>query len=193
MNWQIIFNPFIRFSEKWLLTIGIISAIAGSTIAVYCGVRYDGVIDVHTFPDITFVNSIKENLISITLLTFLLFVLGKIINPKTRFIDILNSSLLFRIPFYVSALLTSVPAMKTVEKEVLKNINTLDKIKIQPFDLAVLLIISILLIALLIYAIVLLFQGFKTATNAKKPSHYISFTIALILAEVLSKIILSTF
>lgn len=192
MNLQIILNPFTRFSERQLLSIGIISAIAGSLIAVACGVTYDGVIDVHTYPDTTFVDSVKENLIAIILLTCLLFALGKIINPKTRFIDILNSVLIFRIPFYISALLTSVPAMRNVEKEVLKNMNSLDKMSIQPFDLTVLLLISILLIVFLVYSIMLLFKGFKTATNAKKPINYISFAIALILAEVISKIILST-
>lgn len=193
MNLQAILNPFIRFSERQLLVVGIIFAIAGSIIASACGVTYDGIIDVHTYPGITFADSVKENLNSIIIVTFLLFALGKIINSKTRFIDILNSVLLFRIPFYISALLTCVPAMKTVEKEILKNMNSLDKMNIRPFDLMVLIVISIVLLALLIYAIILLSKGFKTAANAKKPTHYISFAIVLILAEIISKIILSTF
>lgn len=191
MNWKIITNPFLKFSEKQLFSIGISAAIAGSLIASYFGITYDGVIDVHSYPGITFVGSVKENLTSILLVAVLLFLLGKLINPKTRFIDLLNAAFLFRIPFYISALLSSVPAMKRVEGELLKNINSLDKINIPPLDLTVLLVISILLIALLIYAILLLFNGFKTATNAKKPAHYLCFAIAVLIAEILSKVILS--
>lgn len=193
MNLQIILNPFIRFSERLLMTVGIIAAIAGSLIATAFDITYDGVIDVHLSKGITFVESVKENLISVLFLTLLLFGLGKIINTKTRFIDILTSVLFFRIPFYVSALLVSIPAMRTVEKEILNNRNSLDKIDIQPLDMVVLFVISVLLIALLIYAIFLLFRGFKTATNAKKPIHFIGFAIVLVFAELFSKILLSTF
>lgn len=191
MNWQIILNPFTKFSERQLLLIGVFSAIIGNLIASAFGVTYDGVLDVHLKPQITFLESVKENVISIIIVTLLLFVLGKLINAKTRFIDILNSCLFFRIPIYLSALLTALPIIKTVETEVLKNIDSMDKIKFEPIDLIGLIIISVILIVLLIYAITLLFQGFKTATNAKKGLHYLGFGIAIVLAEVISKIVLS--
>lgn len=191
MNWQIILNPFIKFSEKQLLIVGVSSAIAGSLIASMIGVTFDGLIDVHLYPEITFLDSLKENSILIILITLLLFGFGKIINSKTRFIDILNSSLLFRIPFYISALLTSIPVIKKIEEEVMKNINSLDKINLETTDLIGILVISILSIVLLIYAIKLLFQGFKTATNAKKAVHYVIFGVLILVGEILSKIILS--
>ena len=180
-----------EFSEKQLLIVGISSVIAGSLIASMIGVTFDGLIDVHLYPEITFLDSLKENSILIILITLLLFGFGKIINSKTRFIDILNSSLLFRIPFYISALLTSIPVINKIEEEVMKNINSLDKINLETTDLIGILVISILSIVLLIYAITLLFQGFKTATNAKKAAHYVIFGVLILVGEVLSKIILS--
>lgn len=191
MNWQIILNPFIKFSEKQLLVVGIISAITGSLLASIIGVTYDGLIDVHLHHEMTFIVSLKENSIVIILITLLLFAFGKTINTKTRFVDILNSCLLFRIPLYISTLLTSIPVIKKIEEEVMKNINSLDKINLQTTDLIGILVISILSIALLIYAITLLFQGFKTATNAKKVVHYIVFGILILVGEVISKIVLS--
>jgi hypothetical protein len=190
MNWKIILNPFTKFSEKQLLIFGIIATIAGSLIGSIIGVTYDGLIDVHLHPEMTFLNSLLENSILIVLITLLLFAFGKIINPKTRFIDILNSALLFRIPLYISALLTTIPVMKTVGDEVMKNINSLDKINIQSSDMIGMVIISVVLIALLVYAITLLFQGFKTATNAKKSVHYVVFGIIIFIAEIISSIIL---
>jgi hypothetical protein len=192
MNWQIILNPIRRFSAKQLLTFGITSTIVGSLIASIIDVTFDGLIDVHLHPEMTFLTSLKENSILVAIITLLLFVFGKIINTKTRFIDILNCCLLFRIPFYVSALLTSIPFMKNVEEEVIKNINSLDKINLQPTDLIGILILSVLLIILLIYAIILLFNGFKTATNAKKTVHFSVFGIIILFAEIISKFILSS-
>lgn len=191
MNWQIILNPFIKFSERQLLIVGITATIAGSLIASTIGVTFDGLLDVHLYPEVTLLDSLKENSILITIITVLLFGFGKIINAKTRFIDILNSSLLFRIPFYFSALLTSIPVIKKMEEEVIKNINSLDKIHLQTTDLIGVIVISIISIVLLIYAITLLFQGFKTATNAKKGVHYIVFGVLILIGEVLSKIVLS--
>lgn len=191
MNWQIILNPYTRFSEKQLLVVGVLSSIVGCLIASTLGITYDGLLDVHLRSGMTFQIAVQENSIVIILITLILFVYGKVINSKTRFIDILNSCLLFRIPLYLSALLTSIPIIKNLEKEVMRNINSLDKINLQPLDLIGLFFISTLLIVLLLYSIVLLFYGFKTATNAKKTVHYIGFGIIILLAEVVSKIVLS--
>ncbi|MBL0014691.1 MAG: hypothetical protein IPP30_13625 [Flavobacterium sp.] len=191
MNWQMILNPFTIFSEKHLLIFGVICAIAGSLLASLIGVSYDGLLDVHLRSEMTFQDSLKENSIIIILITLILFVFGKMINAKTRFIDILNSAVIFRIPFYLSALLTSIPIVKNVTEEVMKNINSLDKIDLQPSDLIGIVLMSILLLALLIYAIALLFQGFKTATNAKKTIHYVIFGIIILIVEITSKLVLS--
>lgn len=191
MNWQMILNPFTIFSEKHLLILGVICAIAGSLLASLIGVSYDGLLDVHLRSEMTFQDSLKENSIIIILITLILFVFGKMINAKTRFIDILNSAVIFRIPFYLSALLTSIPIVKNVTEEVMKNINSLDKIDLQPSDLIGIVLMSILLLALLIYAIALLFQGFKTATNAKKTIHYVIFGIIILIVEITSKLVLS--
>ncbi len=51
--------------------------------------------------------------------------------------------------------------------------------------------VSSILMIFLIYAIVLLVNGFRTATNLKKWQYYIYFAIALIIAEVLSKVLIN--
>ena len=51
--------------------------------------------------------------------------------------------------------------------------------------------ISIATILLLVYAIVLLTNGFKTATNLKKWQNYIWFAVALIIGEIVSKMFIN--
>jgi hypothetical protein len=192
MNWSVLLNPFTKFSEKQLLIFGIVTLGLGSYFAALFGVTFDGVIDVHLSPNITFLQSLKENAITILLLTILLFTLGKIINAKTRLIDILNTSMLFRIPFYLSAALVALPAVKVIEESLLKNAQNNASFNLNTNDIIILLCLTGAIIALLIYAIALLFNGFKTATNVKQTSHKVFFSIAILLAEILCKIILSS-
>ena len=190
MNWSILLNPFTKFSEKQLLVFGLLSAVVGSLLATLFGVTFDGVIDVHMWPEMTFLQSLKENGVTLILMTLLLFGLGKLINSKSRFVDILNAALLFRVPFYLMAALVSIPAIKKIEEELMKNVQTMAGVGLKTTDIIVLLCLTSAIIALLIYAIALLYNGFKTATNVKKISHKIFFGLAILVAEILSKIIL---
>ena len=190
MNWSALLNPFTKFSEKQLLLFGIVTLGLGSYFAALFGVTFDGVIDVHLSPNITFLQSLKENAITILLLTMLLFILGKIINVKTRLIDILNTNLLFRIPFYISAALVAIPAVKAIEESLLKNAQNKTSFNLNTNDVIILLCLTVVIIALLIYAIALLFNGFKTATNVKQTSHKVYFGISILVAEILCKIII---
>lgn len=190
MNWQILLNPFTKFSEKALFFFGLITLFIGSYTAFLCGVTFDSMIEVHLNSEMTFLNSLKENSFYLVLITVLLFVFGKIINPRTRFIDILNAGFLFRIPFYFMALLMTFPFLKSFENEVQKNINSLEKLVIKPLDMILLLLITCAILLLLVYAFILLFQGFKTATNAKKPIHFVVFGLLILFAEIISVSIL---
>ena len=190
MNWKYVFNPFLKFSEKSLLIVGIISILIGSFIGNYFSVTFDGIIDAHSAPT-SFITSLKENLINVVLVFLVLSILGKIINSKTRLIDILNIAMIYRIPLYVSGLLINIPILKSVGEKVTANIDNPQNIKFESAELVALLAISSVLLLLIVYAIVLLTSGFKTAINLKKWQHYIFFAMALIVAEVFSKIIIN--
>lgn len=190
MNWQTFLNPFDKFSERSIFIFGILAAIIGSYITFFCGATYDGLIEVHLNPETTFLIALKENSLHVVLVTVLLFVFGKIINKRTRFIDILNAGLLFRVPFYLMSLLMIFPFLQSIDDEIKKNPEAVGKLSFKPFDLVMIILITCFLIALLVYSIALLFNGFKTATNAKKPLHYVVFGVIILFAEILSRIIL---
>lgn len=186
MNWQLLLNPFDKFSEKNIFIFGIIASVVGSYITFLSGATFDGLIEVHLNPQTTFFIALKENSLHIVLITVLLFLLGKIINKRTRFIDVLNAALLFRVPFYFMSLFF----LQSLDDEIKKNPEAIGKLSLNPFDLAMILLITCALISLLVYSIVLLYKGFKTATNVKKPLHYVFFGVIILFAEILSRIIL---
>ena len=190
MNWTIIFNPFSKFSDRTLLIVGILSVVFGSFIGYFFSITFDGILDAHSLKT-DFTESLKENSINIIIVFILLLILGKIINKKTRAIDIFNISIIYRIPIYLSSPLINLPVFEEINQKVLGNKGHLDQIKFDTADLILVLATTSVLMIFLIYAIVLLVNGFRTATNLKKWQPYIYFTLILILAETLSKILFS--
>ncbi|WP_294286819.1 hypothetical protein [uncultured Chryseobacterium sp.] len=190
MNWKLLFNPFGIYSEKQLLVSGILITLAGSFVGSLFNVTFDGVLDVHQY-ETDFLTSLKENGINVACIFIVFFVLGKLINRKTRAIDILNTSMVSRFPQYISAMITALPVLKKVEDEVISHQNDLQHLNFQPVDLMLLFIISMLLLAITAYYITLLVNGFRTSVNAKKWPHFVGFAVALIIAEILSKLLIS--
>lgn len=180
-------NPFLKYSEKSIFIFGCLMSVIGVLLAYYANVRFDGLLDVHQFENVSIWSVIQENLINISVMSVLLLVFGKIINTKTRFIDILNAVLVFRIPFYVMCLLVRIPFMENFGKKVAQNSNHIESLKINPLELLLVLVVAMLFLALLGYAIWQLFNGFKTATNCKKSVHYLVFGLLIILAEAVTK------
>lgn len=190
MNWKLLFNPFGIYSEKQLLISGILITLAGSFVGSLFNVTFDGLLDVHQY-ETDFLTSLKENSINVACIFIVLFVLGKLINRKTRVIDILNTAMVSRFPQYISAVITALPVLKKVEDEIISHQGDLQHLNFQPMDLMLLFVISMILLAITAYYITLLVNGFRTAVNAKKWQHFVGFAIALIIAEIISKLLIS--
>ncbi|WP_300669319.1 hypothetical protein [Soonwooa sp.] len=192
MNWTYIFNPLAKIPSKAFLLIGIITAVAGSFISYFNKTIYDGILDAHSFPLITYTQAITANIIDIVLPCILLFILGRIINPKTRMIDILNTSFLYRIPIYIFPLLNNIPAMQSIEAKINDPSVGIRNIQFSPDETFNLIWISCLALGIIAYAICLMVFGFKTATNAKKTWHYGAFAAIFIFSEIITKYIVYT-
>ncbi|KAA0127015.1 hypothetical protein FY557_14615 [Chryseobacterium sp. SN22] len=190
MNWKLLFNPFGIYSEKQLLVSGTLITIAGSFLGSWLNVTFDGVLDVHQYKT-DFLTSLKENSINVACIFLVLFILGKLVNRKTRAIDILNTSMVSRFPQYISAVITALPLLKSIENEIISHQGDLQNLNFKPLDLILLFIISMLLLSITAYYITLLVNGFRTSVNAKKWQHFAGFAVALIIAEILSKLLIS--
>ena len=191
MIWKYIFNPFLKYSEKTLIIIGIVSIMLGSLCGSYFMVSFDGIFDAHLSASITFLDSLKENMINVFVVFILLSILAKILYKKSRIIDILSLSIIYRIPIYLMTLFISNPMLASVNDKIMKDIENPVNIDFSIWEITVLAGVSIVTIVLLVYAIVLLTNGFKTATNLKKWQNYIWFAVALITGEIVSKMLIN--
>ena len=97
----LLFNPFKRYSEKELLLVGVTFTLFGSFLGAIFNGRFDGVLDLHFVNSATFIQVLLDNVINVFCLVVFLFLSAKYINRKTRLIDILTTSMVARIPYYL--------------------------------------------------------------------------------------------
>ena len=195
---KIIFNPFVKYPEKALLALGLLFVIAGSFMGYFFNARYDGVLDTHFVPFMAPVQPFIDIVINTVSLFIVFFAFGKIINPKTRPIDILNVSLIAPGPYYLLPLFNIgnliMNSTLSLERAMGTDINTKpspDIFKqISTTEIVSILVFALIGLAFLVWFVVLLYNGFKTATNLKTTGHKVLFAFGILLAEVLSKIIL---
>jgi len=187
----VLFNPFEKYAENKLLLFGLLITLIGSYLGYVFEGRFDGIVDLH-FPGSALFEPLMDNIINITLLFLALFLLGKYINPKTRAVDILTPVMLARLPFYLLTFSNYGNYNADLGKKILASIdfqNPQNVPDLHSSDMAIMLLLAGISILFLIWFVILLFNGFKVATNSRGIKNNLLFAGAIILAEILSKII----
>ena len=192
---KLLFNPFERYSEKQLLVTGITASIIGCFLAFNFNARFDGILDLHFVKKNTIIQPIIDILIDFFCLTILLFLIGKYSNSKTRFIDIITTTLISKIPFYILLFQNinnfSFQITDKLTKSLLTKNYSIETITSS--EMVYLVATGILNLAFVIWSVILLFNGFKIATNAKTTKPILLFIVIIILSELISKILISKF
>jgi len=188
MKNNILLNPFAILSDKRQTIIGIISLIIGIALIYIFQIQIE-IIGLHIAENLKLQNASINQLIIVCLLTLAFFCIGKIINKKTRIIDILNTILLAFIPIYISTFINFNGYMDEQNNKIYEAFinNNVNEIKL-PF---LFLVISVFMILMIVYYFYLLFIGFKTATNSKKAWHYVLFFATLIIIDLLTSYIIN--
>jgi len=190
----VFFNPFEKYAENNLLIFGILITLIGSYLGYLFQGRFDGVIDLHFVASTTLFEPFIDNLINIFSLFIVLFLLGKYINPKTRIIDILTPVMIARLPFYLLTFSNYQHFISDVSEKLIASIdlqNMPADLNIDTSDMVITILFAGLSILFLAWFVILLFNGFKVATNSRGIKNNLLFAGAIILAEILSKILFS--
>jgi len=95
---KIIINPFEKFTEVQLFILGLALTIGGSLLSYLLKCRVDGVLHIGAGINVTIAQSFIDSGIATFSLFIVFYVLGLVINKKTRLIDILNTVLIGRSP-----------------------------------------------------------------------------------------------
>lgn len=181
-----ILNPFEKFTEQKLLLFGLLLLLIGSYIGFVFNAYFDSILHISFIKNSVLIATLIQNAIIAVLLAIVLYALGKYINPKTRFIDILNVSLIARIPFYFSSLANINDSTYNLTEKLINNKFSIENIEFSTSDYFMLLFSTTLGLLLIIWFAILLWNGFKTATNAKTGKEIILLIVSLLIANFIS-------
>ena len=186
-----LFRPFERYSEKALLIVGVVFTIFGSFLGSIFNGRFDGVLDLHFVNSATFNQVLIDNIINVFCLVLFLFLSAKYVNRKTRFIDILTTSMIARIPYYLVVFANTNDIMRKASEDIAQLVDPEMIDQIATSNLLIVAGFGFVSLLFIVWYIALLFNGFKVASNAKGKVPIILFVISIILAEVLSKFLIT--
>lgn len=169
-------NPFSRIAGLKSLLLGLFIMSLTSIISVWNHCHFDGALDVHIGAQTSNWFYFIEPLIDWLCLFIFLFIAGKFASAsRIRLIDVAGTVVLARWPMIIVALL----AFMTLNEPV--NINDIKTSQIV-FGMATL--------VFAIWMVALLYNAYAVSCNAKGSKAIVSFIIALILAESVSKLII---
>jgi len=123
-----------------------------------------------------------------------LFIVGKIINTQTRFIDLMNVILISRIPYFLLPLLNISGVITKATQDLMPLVDNpfgTDQISMDTYFIVT--GFAVVSIGAMVWAIALLYQGFKVSVNLKNKIHIIWLGLAILVAEIISKLLIVKF
>ncbi|WP_326982800.1 YIP1 family protein [Chryseobacterium sp. MYb264] len=188
MVWKTIFNPFLRYNERQLLIIGLISLIVTVALCQFFGMYMDAIFHYSYLKENdSALLGIGKSIISYSAGMIVLLILGKIYNKKTRIVDIINTVIISQTPGIITILLSELPIVKT-SVNTIREIVDKDPQNLPAFPLAIMCIFSFVVLLLIAYGITLIYNGFRTSTNMKNWKQIVIFAFVVLTLCIISQL-----
>jgi len=186
----LLFKPFEKYSEQKLLIVGIIGTLIGAFLTYIFNCKFTRALKIIPIDDASIGLSVINSIVIVCCLTLFLFIAAKYTYKRTRFIDILVTAMVAYMPLYILTLLNINNNLKILTEDAIKHAS-LELANQVPLNIHIpLLLVRLLNFAILAWFIALLYNGFKTAANAKGTKAIVVFALAILLADIVSKIII---
>lgn len=185
-----ILKPFHYFQEKQLLLLGLSTGLLSCLVQLITHSRIISILQITAIDQHpTFLQAIADFTISSIVMAVALFIFGRIINQKTRFIDIFNTVTVARIPLFIPLLFDINGYISDKQKILLQSINNPDALANQTTLFIPVILFALLALLLLIAFGYYIYQGFKTATHLKKTGHIIVFIVLTLGVDLLTRLL----
>lgn len=170
-------NPIANFDEKVLLGVGFLSVAIAVVAGYLLGYKFDAIFHI-TFAARDWADVAFTTLRSYGIAIAGLFILGLLINRRTRFIDILNTVVIANLPMVLLLLIQKFPFVANSIKEASKSPKDMTSM-----ELSFLFIVTLISVPILIFCFAILYNGFKTSTNMKEWYHVALFFVVAVAAS----------
>ncbi|WP_221407105.1 YIP1 family protein [Elizabethkingia ursingii] len=185
MSWKTLFNPFEKYSDYKLLLFGILFFLLTPFVSYYTQNRMTSFMRFDRPEEVlTLKSSFLYCSVSIASIILILYLIAIVFNKRSRFIDITNTILVSNAINIPALLLTHlIDVNKAFSSEGI-NENFYQYI----INLLFIIVTTAIVIALVVYSIVLFFNGFKTATNIKKWPQIVLFVFIFFVSIIICQI-----
>lgn len=171
-----LFNPFVYVAGWQALGFGLLLMLITAAIAFFSQTHFDGAIDLHVGAVTPTWFYVFEPLNAWLCMVLVFFCIGYFLSKsKIRFIDISGTLALARAPMLIAALIGFMPVFHHQPSEK---------------DLPAIAVLGIVLLLFSVWMIALFYHAFTISCNLKDSKASWGFVAALILTEILSKIII---
>ena len=188
----LLFNPFVYVAGGQALGLGVAVIFVAGLAGFVSHTHFDGVLDTHVGSSASATFFLAEGFIDWLSLALVLLVLGKMVSKTSfRIIDVLGTQALARWPTIFLALITLPPAFQRYNHVLVEQVtrNPLQPPPISP-DAIYFFAVALLMLPLLIWMIALMYNAYSISCNVRGAKAVATFTVGVILAEILSKFII---
>ena len=180
--WSFIVNPFTHIAGWQAFGIGLIFAVLTAVTGTLSNTAMDGALDTHYTFGLTYGQSFLMQAINIVSVTLVMSLAALFISKSFRFVDILGTMTLAKAPYLIMALTGFL-----VKPEDLNNM--MENISVMQIP-STMILLSLAAIPVMVWSIALMYNGMKVSCDVKGAKLAITFTIGLIVAEILSKFLI---
>ena len=184
-------NPFAFYNDKILLVTGIVAHFVFTYVAKLSDSFFPDFLSIKkNGTSYTYIDLLYQNTRNLLIAIVLLYILGKIINKRTRIIDILNVVLISRIAYYIVFITDFIPIVNKNMEKVLKGVTTNNLAVLQETStMIVVLIVAFVAIFFICVMFYYLYIGFKTVTNLKTIQQIFAFIGTVLLIIIFTSIL----
>lgn len=185
-----LFRPFKFIAGTQALIAGIIVMALVSVLAWQSNVHFDGAIDIHLGKSAPYLVHAIYQITTWLTLTLVFYATARIVSKsETRLIDIAGTMALSQAPLILAALWGFIPGMQIDFGDI--NSMNLEELTLMLKDnIGILTLNVIALMIPTIWAIILKYNAYTVSANVKGMMAVISFVAAILVCEIISKIVL---
>jgi hypothetical protein len=193
---QILCHPFLRIAGVTAFLLGLAAITFAGLIGAAQGLHFDGVLDTHAGKSGPWWLFVAEGLIDWISLAALLLIAGRLISKSAfRSIDLLGTQALARWPTVLVTLACLAPGFHRFTEALTKSILGLKPGQVPQLpeggpDAVVFALVTLFMLACTVWMVALMWRSFSHCCNVRGGRAAAAFVIALLLGEVLSKVLI---
>jgi hypothetical protein len=187
---QWLFDPFPYLAGGGSLALGLAAILIAGLVGSLTNTHFDGVLDIHTSRAAPLSTFLAEGLVDWLSISIVLLILGRLVSRTPfRSVDMLGTQAMARWPTLIAAIAALAPPYQRYVAQLnWKLLGVGEQVPLHSTDPVFFGVIAIVSILVMIWMVVLMYRAYTICCNISGARAAVTFTIGLILSEVVSKI-----